>query len=66
MNKNANQMYFVLKSLKLYLHYSTLHVSDTTVPIIRSSSAAHVVSGPVWCLVRCVLQSCYVVTAVTT
>ena len=62
LNKNANQMYFVLKSLKFYLHYSALHVSDTIVSIIRSFSAAHAVSGPVWCLVRCVLQSCYVVT----
>src|SRR5215475_5448823 len=59
-------MYFVLKSLKFYLHYSALHVSDTIVSIIRSFSAAHAVSGPVWCLVRCVLQSCCVVTAVTT
>jgi hypothetical protein len=58
-------MYFVLKILNIlfYLHYSTLHVSDTTVSIIRSFSAAHAVSGPVWCLVRCVLQPCYVVTA---
>ena len=56
-------MHFVLKSLKFYLHYSALHVSDTIVSIIRSFSAAHVVSGPVWCLVRCVLQSCYIVTA---
>ena len=56
-------MYFVLKSLKFYLHYSAPHVSDTTVTIIRSFSAAHAVSGPVWCLVRCVLQSCCVVTA---
>ena len=56
-------MYFVLKYLKFYLHYSALHVSDTIVSIIRSFSAAHAVSGPVWCLVRCVLQSCYVVTA---
>ena len=56
-------MYFVLKILKtFYLHYSALHVSETTVPIIRSFSAAHAVSGPVWCLVRCVLQSCCVVT----
>jgi hypothetical protein len=31
------------------------------VSIIRSFSAAHAVSGPVWCLVRCVLQSCCVV-----
>jgi len=55
-------MYFVLKILKIfYLNYSALHVSDTIVPIIRSFSAAHAVSGPVWCLVRCVLQSCYVV-----
>ena len=53
-------MYFVLKSLKFYLHYSAPHVSDTTVTIIRSFSAAHAVSGPVWCLVRCVLQSCCV------
>jgi len=59
-------MYFVLKSLKFYLHYSALHVSDTIVSLIRSFSAAHAVSGPVWCLVRCVLQSCCVVTAVTT
>jgi len=60
-------MYFVLKSLKFYLRYSALHVSDTIVSIIRSFSAAHAVSGPVWCLVRCVLQSCcVVVTAVTT
>ena len=36
---------------------------NCTVPIIRSFSAAHAVSGPVWCLVRCVLQSCCVVTA---
>ena len=56
-------MYFALKYLKFYLHYSALHVSDTIVSIIRSFSAAHAVSGPVWCLVRCVLQSCYVVTA---
>ena len=56
-------MYFVLKSLKFYLHYSALHVSDTILSIIRSFSAAHAVSGPVWCLVRSVLQSCYVVTA---
>ena len=56
-------MYFVLKSLKFYLHYSALHVSDTIVSIIRSFSAAHAVSGPVWCLVRCLLQSCCVVTA---
>ena len=56
-------MYFVLKSLKFYLHYSALHVSDTIVSIIRSFSAAHAVFGPVWYLVRCVLQSCYVVTA---
>ena len=55
-------MYFVLKSLKCYLHYSAVHVSDTIVSIIRSFSAAHAVSGPVWCLVRCVLQSCCVVT----
>ena len=55
-------MYFVLKFLKFYLHYSTLHVSDTTVSIIRSFSAAHAVSGPVWYLVRCVLQSCCIVT----
>ena len=53
-------MYFVLKSLKFYLHYSALHVSDTIVAIIRSFSAAHAGSGPVWCLVRCVLQSCCV------
>ena len=59
-------MYFVLKSLKYYLHYSALHVSDTIVSIIRSFSAAHAVSGPVWCLVSCVLQSCCVVPAVTT
>jgi hypothetical protein len=59
-------MYFVLKSLKFYLHYSTLHVSDTIVSIIRSFSAAHAVSGAVWCLVRCVLQSCYIVTAKST
>ena len=60
-------MYFVLKSLKffIYLHYSAPHVSDTIVSIIRSFSAAHAVSGPVWCLVRCVLQSCYVVTVTT-
>jgi len=58
-------MYFVLKSLKLYLHYSALHVSYTIVSIIRSFSAAHAVSVPVWCLVRCVLQFCCVVTAVT-
>jgi len=40
-------MYFVLKILNIlfYLHYSTLHVSDTTVSIIRSFSAAHAVSG---------------------
>jgi len=56
-------MHFVLKSLKCYLHYSALHVLDTIVSIIRSS-AANAVSGPVWCLVRCVLQSCYVVTLV--
>ena len=50
LNKNANKMYFVLKILKFfYLHYSTLHVSDTLVSIIRSFSAAHAVSGPVWC-----------------
>jgi len=55
-------MYFVLKTLKFYLHYSAQHVSDTIVSIIRSFSAAHAVSGPVWCLVRCVLHSCYVVT----
>ena len=65
LNKNANQMYFVLKSLKFCLYYSALHVSDTTVSIIRSFSVAHAVSGTVWCLVRCVIQSCYVV-AVTT
>ena len=65
LNKNANQMYFVLKSLKFYLHYSALHVSDPIVSIIRSFSAALAVSGPVWCLVRCVLQSCYVVTFTT-
>ena len=47
LNKNANQMYFVLKTLKIfYLHYSALHVSDTIVSIIRSFSAAHAVSGP--------------------
>jgi len=37
-------------------------------PLCPSSgafSAAHAVSGPVWCLVRCVLQPCCVV-AVTT
>jgi len=51
------------KILKIYLHYSAVHVSDTIVSIIKSFSAAHAVSGPVWCLVRCVLQSCYVVTA---
>jgi len=39
-------MYFVLKSLKFYLHYSALHVSDTIASIIRSFSAAHAVSGP--------------------
>jgi len=33
------------------------------VSIIRSFLASHAVSGPVWCLVRCVLQSCCVVTA---
>jgi len=49
-------MYFVLKSLKFYLHYSALHVSDTIVSIIRSFSGAHAVFGPVWCLIRCVLQ----------
>ena len=58
-------MYFVLKILKIYLHYSALHVSDTIVSIIRSFSAAHAVSGPVWCLVLCVLQSCCVVTVTT-
>jgi len=52
-------MYFVLKILKIYLHYSALHVSDNIVSIIRSFSGAHAVSGPVWCLVRCVLQSCW-------
>jgi len=40
-------MYFVLKSLKIYLHYSALHVSDTIVSIMRSFSVAHAVSGPV-------------------
>jgi len=55
-------MYFVLKALKFYLYYSALHVSDTIVSIIRSFSTAHALSGPVWCSVRCVLQSCYVVT----
>ena len=59
-------MYFVLKPLKFYLHYSALHVSDTILSIIRSFAAAHAISGHVWYLVRCVLQSCYVVTAVTT
>ena len=40
-------MYFVLKILNIfYLHYSALHVSDTTVSIIRSFSAVHAVSGP--------------------
>ena len=60
-------MYFVLKSLKFFicLHYSAPHVSDTIVSIIRSFSAAHAVSGSVWCLVCCVLQSCYVVTVTT-
>jgi len=62
LNRNANLMYFVLKSLKFCLHYSALHVSDNIVSIIRSFLPAHAVSGPVWCLVRCVLQSCYVVT----
>jgi len=38
-------MYFVLKSLKMYLHYSALHVSDTIVSIIRNFWAAHAVSG---------------------
>jgi len=47
LNKNANQMYFVLKILKIfYLHYSALHVSDTIVSIIRSFSTAHAVYGP--------------------
>jgi len=46
-------MYFCFKILKIYLHYSALHVSDTIVSIIRNFSAAHAVSGPVWCLVRC-------------
>ena len=55
-------MYFVLKSLKMYLRYSALHVSDIIASIIRSFSAAHALSGPVWCLVRCVLQSCCVIT----
>ena len=50
-------MYFVLKSLKFYLHYSALHVLDTTVSIIRSFSAAHAVSGPVWCFI--VPDGCY-------
>ena len=36
--------------------------SSPAVSIIRSFSAAHAVSGPVWCLFRCVLQSCCVVT----
>jgi len=49
LNKNTNYRYFFLKSLKLYLHYSGLHVSDTIVSIIRSFSAEHAVSVPVWC-----------------
>jgi len=48
------------KSLKIYLHYSALHVSDIIMSIIRSFSAAHAVSGHVWCLVRCVLQRLHV------
>ena len=32
------------KILKIYLHYSALHVSDTIVSIIRSFSAAHAVT----------------------
>ena len=59
-------MYFVLKSLKFIYIILLYMFLDTTVSIIRSFSAAHAVSGPVWCLVRCVLQSCYVVTVVTT
>ena len=66
LNKNANQMYFVLKSLKFIYIIPLYYVLDTIVSIIRSFSDAHAVSGPVCCLVRCVLQYCCVETAVTT
>ena len=65
-NSYCNIDVLCFKNLKIYLHCSALHVSDTTVSIIRSFSAAHAVSAPVWRLVHCVLQSCCVVTAVTT
>ena len=59
-------MYFVLKILKIFLF-----------TLFRSTCFGHhcvhhqellscTVSGPVWCLVRCALHSCCVVTAVTT
>ena len=51
-------MYFVLKILKIFIYIIPLYMlSDTLVSTIRSFSAAHAVSGPVWCLVRCVLCS---------
>jgi len=54
-------MYFVLKCLKLYLHYSALHVSDTIVSIIRSFSAVHAALVAINYTNTCCLQICHYV-----
>jgi hypothetical protein len=53
------------KIIKFFITvYVALHVSDTTVSIIRSLPPLHMQPlVTVWCCVGCVLQSCSVVTA---
>jgi ABC-type amino acid transport system permease subunit len=58
-------MHICFKIIKFLLHYVFLHVSDTTVSIIRGLPP--LLMQPlvtVWCCVGCVLQPCSVVTAV--
>jgi hypothetical protein len=58
-------MNICFKIIKFFITlYVVLHVSDTTVSIIRSLPPLHMQPLViVWCCVGCVLQPCSVVTA---
>jgi hypothetical protein len=59
-------MHICFKNHKIFITlYVALHVSDTTVSIIRSLPPLHMQPlVAVWCCVGCVLQPSSVVTAV--
>jgi hypothetical protein len=58
-------MHICFKIIKFFITlYVALHVSETTVSIIRSLPPLHMQPlVTVWCSVGCVLQPCSVVTA---